>query len=68
MSVTSPPPPVSPGRSFRTAVYFGKEFGGRTLVGLSLDSCMQAMRMFLEWKRDDNSCIQRKMQDHAFDI
>ena len=33
----SPPPPVSPSRSFWTAVKFGKEFGGRTLVDLSLD-------------------------------
>ena len=57
MSVTSSPPPVSPSRSFRTAVKFGKEFGGRTLVGLSLNSCMQAMRIFFEWRRDDNSCI-----------
>ena len=58
MSVTSPPPPVSPGRCLRTAVRFGKEFVGRTLVGLSLDSCVQAMRMFFEWRMNGNSCIQ----------
>ena len=32
MSVTSPPPPASPGRSFRIAVQFGKEFDRRNLV------------------------------------
>ena len=37
---------------------FGNDFGGRTLVNLSLDFCIYTMRMFFEWRRDDNYCIQ----------
>ena len=58
MRVISPPPPVSPGRFFWTAVLFGKELVGRFLVDLSLDSCIHAIRMFFEWRREDNSCMQ----------
>ena len=51
MKVTSPPPPVPCGA-------FLREFVGKFLVYLSLDSCIHAMRMFLEWRREDNFCIQ----------
>ena len=34
---------------------------GRNLVDISLDSCIQAMRMFFVWRRDDNSCIQYRI-------
>ena len=27
-------------------------------VDLSLNSCKQAIRMFFEWRREDNSCMQ----------
>ena len=37
MRVTSLPPPVSSYRSLRTAVLYGKEFGRRSLVDLSLN-------------------------------
>ena len=42
----SPPPPVSSGRSLRTAMPFGKEFVGRFLDDSSFDSCIHAIRMF----------------------
>ena len=58
MNVTSPPPLVSPGRSLRTVVRVEKEVSGRTLIYLSLDSCMHAMRRLFKWRKDDNSCLQ----------
>ena len=30
----------------------------RLLVDFSLDSCIHVVRMFFEWRREDNSCIQ----------
>ena len=47
MRVISPPPPVLPGQSLRTGLFFGKELVDRCLVDYSFESCIHAIMIFL---------------------